>query len=171
MTLTIFGSKYGGGYNVLLALTIPGVLCQMVLHYLLIWGYFQFDSVIWKSSAKHKKELIAAITVVARASGNGDCTRTDALQLQLNNLPCSILSPESGEANSYDGSVAPGVGGHRTLGHAVQSSCGEFFQDEPTPPSLSFFCFVPLGETCIDSVDLYPMHCSDKNLLKQNMPG
>ena len=134
---------------------------------------------------------------MAPGSGNSNCndncgdthTMTDTLQLQLNNLPCSIesgcrytlmhllflyerlLSPESGEANSYDGSVAPGVGGHRTLGHAVQSSCGEFFQDEPTPSSLSFFCFIPLGETCIDSVDLYPMHCSDKNLLKQNMPG
>ena len=148
ITSAIFGSDHGGGYGALLALAIPGILCQMASRCLFVRVYFRVESVIRRSVAKHEEEQIAADAAAASGGGGGDSgsvddrgdshAETDALQLQLNDLSCSIasgcgyallhslflygtlLASESGEANSYDGGgVTPGGGEHRTRGHAV----------------------------------------------------
>ena len=157
ITSALFGVDHGGGYwGALLALAIPGVLCQMAARCLFVRGYFRVESVIRQSVAKHEEEQIAANA--ASASGDGDRqdddndddrgdahAETDALQLQLNDLSCSIasgcgyallhslflygtlLASESGEANSYGegGSYSGGGGSTGHGGTLYQSSCGE----------------------------------------------
>ncbi len=118
---------------------------------------------IRRSVAKHEEETLAAAAAYANnGTGNYDdendnnnndfqqqqqqqYAETNALQLQLNDLSCSLASgcgyallhslflygtlvaSESGEANSYDGGGAYAGGGGST-GHGgtlYQESCGE----------------------------------------------
>ena len=172
ITSAIFGVDHGGGYyGALLALAIPGVLCQMAARCLFVHGYFRVESVIRQSVAKHEEEQIAANAASASGDGGreGDDDRgdshaeTDALQLQLNDLSCSIasgcgyallhslflygtlLASESGEANSYDeGSYSGGGGSTGHGGTLYQSSCGESVSlSFPHLPLFFFFRFVP----------------------------
>lgn len=108
------------------------------------------EAVIRRSVAKHEEETIAA----AAATGNSNNSinggevsdshaETNALQLQLNDLSCSLasgcgyallhslflygtlLASESGEANSYNEGVYAGGGGSTGHGGTLyQESCG-----------------------------------------------
>lgn len=153
----IFNSSIG----TLLALAIPGVISQMILRCFFVLGYFKVEHVIRRSVAKHEEETLLATaanptTTTAnngtREEGTGGSVddenthaETNALQLQLNDISCSLASgcgyaimhslflygtlvaSESGEANSYDGGGAYAGGGGST-GHGgtlYQESCGE----------------------------------------------
>jgi len=124
------GSSGGGngGIGTLLALAIPGVLCQMIVRCLFVNGYFRVENVIRRSVAKHEEEEIAAANNASNNNSDGNSnnnnnntpSETNALQLQLNDLSCSIasgcgyallhalflygtlLASESGESNSYN---------------------------------------------------------------------
>jgi hypothetical protein len=160
ITSAIFGSDHGGGggFGALLALAIPGVLCQMAARCLFVRGYFRVESVIRRSVARHEDEHIAAGAAADAAVEDGDRgdshAETDALQLQLNDLSCSIasgcgyallhslflygtlLASESGEANSYDGGSYAGGGGSTGHGGTLyQSSCGEWCRFRPLSSS------------------------------------
>lgn len=150
------GSSNGSGVGTLLALAIPGVLCQMFLRCYFIRGYFKVEEVIRRSVAKHEEETAAAAAATANSNGtsnggNGSSSseqehaETNALQLQLNDLSCSLasgcgyailhslflygtlLASESGESNSYNdesGSYAGGGGSTGYGGTLYQESCG-----------------------------------------------
>ncbi|KAL3781875.1 hypothetical protein ACHAW5_007254 [Stephanodiscus triporus] len=153
ITSAIFGSDHGGGgIGALLALALPGVFCQMAARCSFVGGYFRVESVIRRSVARHEEERQVAMAAASSSSdgdGDGDDrlaeshAETDALQLQLNDLSCSIasgcgyallhslflygtlLASESGEVNSYDGGHYVGGGGSTGHGGTLyQSSCG-----------------------------------------------
>jgi len=145
----------------LLGIAIPSVLCQMIIRCIFVSGYFKVENVIRKSVAKHEEETIAAANSSNGASSNGSTTNsvrnvsvngnnngddahaeTNALQLQLNDLSCSLasgcgyallhslflygtlLASESGEANSYNDGVYAGGGGSTGHGGTLyQDSC------------------------------------------------
>lgn len=158
------GDGYGG-IGTLLALAIPGVICQIIIRCLFVRGYFRVESVIRRSVAKHEEETLAAqaatngsstsaYTNGGASSANGTTSNdgsdshaeTNALQLQLNDLSCSLasgcgyallhslflygtlLASESGESNSYNegGSYGGGGGSTGSGGTLYQESCGEF---------------------------------------------
>lgn len=148
----------------LLSLAIPGVLCQMFIRCYYVRGYFKVEDVIRKSVAKHEKDTLLA---AAASSANNNETsnssndnlngsannsnntdedqhaETNALQLQLNDISCSLssgcgyallhalflygtlLASESGESNSYnDSGVYAGGGGSTGHGGTLyQDSC------------------------------------------------
>ena len=129
----------------LLALAIPGVICQMFIRCYFVRGYFKVEAVIRKSVAKHEEETLLAQADNNNASpSNGNAhngssnggdshAETNALQLQLNDFSCSLasgcgyavlhslflygtlLASESGEANSYNDGAYAGGGG--STGH------------------------------------------------------
>ena len=152
----------------LLGIAIPSVLCQMIIRCVFVSGYFKVENVIRKSVAKHEEETIAAanssnggassnggtsnsgsvrngsVIGTNTANNNGDDAHaeTNALQLQLNDLSCSLasgcgyallhslflygtlLASESGEANSYNDGVYAGGGGSTGHGGTLyQDSC------------------------------------------------
>lgn len=153
------GMIVNSSIGTLLSLAIPGVISQMILRCTFVLGYFRVEHVIRRSVAKHEEETLAA---AAYANGGGSDNddddnndsqqqqqqqhaETNALQLQLNDLSCSLASgcgyamlhslflygtliaSESGEANSYDGGGAYAGGGGST-GHGgtlYQESCGK----------------------------------------------
>ncbi len=133
----------------------------MILRCSFVLGYFKVEHVIRRSVAKHEEEtLVAAAAYTNNGTGNDENdnnndsqqqrqqqqhAETNALQLQLNDLSCSLASgcgyallhslflygtlvaSESGEANSYDEGGAY-VGGGGSTGHGgtlYQESCGE----------------------------------------------
>jgi len=140
----------------LFALAIPGVLCQMIVRCLFVNGYFKVENVIRRSVAKHEKEEIAAHNANNNNAANNNSnnnnnnnnagnppSETNALQLQLNDLSCSIaagcgyallhalflygtlLASESGESGSYDEGAYGGGGGSTGYGGTLyQASCG-----------------------------------------------
>lgn len=102
------------------------------------------ENVIRRSVAKHEKEEMAAAAATNGASSDSHA-ETNALQLQLNDLSCSLasgcgyallhslflygtlLASESGEANSYNEGVYSGGGGSTGHGGTLyQESCGEY---------------------------------------------
>ncbi len=133
----------------LLALAIPGVFCQLATRCLFVLGYFRVEDVIRRSVARHEEETRIAAASSSSNGGvvvddddddhNDDHAETNALQLQLNDLSCSIasgtgyallhslflygtlLASESGEAaNGYDdGGAYTGGGWHRPRRNAV----------------------------------------------------
>jgi len=149
----------------LLGIAIPSVLCQMIIRCVFISGYFKVENVIRKSVTKHEEETLAAATSngassnssttnessvrngsvngnTANNSGDDAHAETNALQLQLNDLSCSLasgcgyallhslflygtlLASESGEANSYNDGVYAGGGGSTGHGGTLyQDSC------------------------------------------------
>jgi len=142
----------------LLGIAIPSVLCQMIIRCIFVNGYFKVENVIRKSVAKHEEETIAANSNGGSSTTNGSSVRngntvnnnngddahaeTNALQLQLNDLSCSLasgcgyallhslflygtlLASESGEANSYNDGVYAGGGGSTGHGGTLyQDSC------------------------------------------------
>ena len=92
----------------LLALAIPGVLCQMFIRCYFVRGYFKVEAVIRKSVAKHEEETLSAEADNNASSNNGNNSNgnahngssnggdshaeTNALQLQLNDFSCSLAS-------------------------------------------------------------------------------
>ena len=161
----IIDKASGGGIlnsaiGTLFALAVPGVICQMILRCVYVMGYFKVESVIRRSVAKHEEETLAAAAYVNGTNNNDNNNssnnnnnssnesphaETNALQLQLNDISCSLASgcgyavmhslflygtlvaSESGEANSYDGggSYAGGGGSTGHGGTLYQESCGE----------------------------------------------
>ena len=165
-------SSSDGGLGSVFALAIPGVFCQMIVRCYFVRGYFKVEEVIRKSVGKHERETLAAAnagytttttTTTTTPTGNttnGNTTNggngggeeeedahaeTNALQLQLNDLSCSLasgcgysllhslflygtlLASESGESNSYNEGVYAGGGGSTGHGGTLyQESCGEF---------------------------------------------
>jgi len=159
------GGILNSALGTLFALAIPGVICQMILRCVYVMGYFKVESVIRKSVAKHEEETLAAAAYVNETGGDRGSNEsnntndnsnnssndesphaeTNALQLQLNDISCSLASgcgyavmhslflygtlvaSESGEANSYDigGSYAGGGGSTGHGGTLYQESCGE----------------------------------------------
>ena len=162
------GVGLGGGVGTLFALSIPGVACQMLLRCLFVSVYFRVEDVIRRSVAKHEEEERAAAEYRnggAAASNNVGGSNaeqqqqqqqnspddahaeTNALQLQLNDLSCSVasgcgyallhalflygtlLASEGGESGSYNDGVYAGGGGSTGHGGTLyQSSCGETSQ-------------------------------------------
>mmetsp|Transcript_42411 Transcript_42411/g.90236 ORF Transcript_42411/g.90236 Transcript_42411/m.90236 type:complete len:367 (-) Transcript_42411:35-1135(-) len=161
ITSSIGGAIKSGGdgsaIGTLFALAIPGVICQMIVRCLFVRGYFKVEAVIRRSVAKHEEEEAAANARVNNSSSNGTAlngnsnnnnnsdshAETNALQLQLNDLSCSVasgcgyallhslflygtlLASESGESNSYnEGAYAGGGGSTGHGGTLYQQSCG-----------------------------------------------
>eukprot|EP00579_Thalassiosira_antarctica_P017273 CAMPEP_0201936072 /NCGR_PEP_ID=MMETSP0903-20130614/36778_1 /ASSEMBLY_ACC=CAM_ASM_000552 /TAXON_ID=420261 /ORGANISM="Thalassiosira antarctica, Strain CCMP982" /LENGTH=174 /DNA_ID=CAMNT_0048476673 /DNA_START=57 /DNA_END=578 /DNA_ORIENTATION=- len=84
----------GSDIGTLFALAIPGVICQMIVRCLFVKGYFKVEAVIRRSVAKHEEETTAAATATGDSNNNNDDSHseTNALQLQLNDLSCSVAS-------------------------------------------------------------------------------
>ncbi len=178
------GRDYDDGKNddnvkTLLALAIPGVFCQMAMRCMFVVGYFRVEDVIRRSVARHEEETRIAAAASSSSSpsspngenddrdddNNDDHAETNALQLQLNDLSCSIasgtgyallhslflygtlLASESGEAtNGYDdgGGYTGGGGSTGHGGTLYQSSCGEWFLSRANP---FFFFFFPVSSS------------------------
>ena len=161
----INGSDSMSSIGTLLGISIPSVLCQMIIRCVFVSGYFKVENVIRKSVAKHEEETLAAANSngggansngsttnsvrngsvngnTANNNGDGAHAETNALQLQLNDLSCSLasgcgyallhslflygtlLASESGEANSYNDGVYAGGGGSTGHGGTLyQDSC------------------------------------------------
>ncbi|KAL9188899.1 hypothetical protein ACHAXT_011389 [Thalassiosira profunda] len=153
-------ANYGSSIAALMALAIPGVACQMLIRCLFVRGYFKVENVIRRSVAKHEEETAAAAAATGNNTSNGNAAttngeangtadtdahaETNALQLQLNDLSCSLasgcgyallhslflygtlLASESGESGSYnDGGAYAGGGGSTGHGGTLyQESCG-----------------------------------------------
>jgi len=109
------------------------------------------ENVIRRSVAKHEEEQLAADNANSDNNNNSNANEvsdahaeTNALQLQLNDLSCSLasgcgyaflhslflygtlLASESGESNSYNEGVYAGGGGSTGSGGTLyQESCGE----------------------------------------------
>jgi hypothetical protein len=140
----------------------------MVARCLFVRGYFRVESVIRQSVAKHEEEQIAANAASASGDGDGDRqdddrgdahAETDALQLQLNDLSCSIasgcgyallhslflygtlLASESGEANSYDEGSYSGGGGAPDTAARCTSRVAVSQVSLSFPPSHLFLFF------------------------------
>ncbi|KAL7471387.1 hypothetical protein ACHAXS_011679 [Conticribra weissflogii] len=83
-----------GGIATLLALAVPSVICQMAGRCSFVKLYFRVEGVIRRSVKRHEDETAAA------DDDDGDDNRdddnphaeTNALQLQLNDLSCSLSS-------------------------------------------------------------------------------
>ena len=159
----INGGSGMSSIGTLLGLAIPSVLCQMFIRCVFVNGYFKVENVIRKSVTKHEEETIVAASGPSSNGGtsnsgsvrNGSVNattannnrddahaETNALQLQLNDLSCSLasgcgyallhslflygtlLASESGEANSYNDGVYAGGGGSTGHGGTLyQDSC------------------------------------------------
>ncbi|KAL7539474.1 hypothetical protein ACHAWF_006420 [Thalassiosira exigua] len=168
------------GVGTLLALAIPGVICQTVARCLFVRMYFRVERAIRKSVETHEAEVAAAHADAAHAGGGAHAANgtsdasspdaadahaeTNALQLQLNDLSCSLatgtgyalfhalllygtlLASEAGEGGGYDDSGAYQGGGGST-GHGgtlYQSSCGErrfLFRFSPSDESSTDVAF------------------------------
>mmetsp|Transcript_10769 Transcript_10769/g.23865 ORF Transcript_10769/g.23865 Transcript_10769/m.23865 type:complete len:365 (-) Transcript_10769:209-1303(-) len=140
-----------GSIGTLLAVAIPGVFCQMIVRCFFVRGYFKVEAVIRRSVAKHEEETTAAAAAATNNNSNSNDNNnvsdahaeTNALQLQLNDLSCSLasgcgyallhslflygtlLASESGESNSYNDGVYSGGGGSTGHGGTLyQESCG-----------------------------------------------
>ena len=142
------GSNNSSSIGALLALTVPSVLIQCIVRMQFVKLYFGVEDVIRKSVAKHEAETTQA------NNNNNNSTQeehaeTNALQLQLNDLSCSLasgtgyallhtlflfgtlLASESHEGSNYYGNLnsASGYygGGGGSTGHGgtlYQYSCG-----------------------------------------------
>ncbi|KAL7502674.1 hypothetical protein ACHAWX_000518 [Stephanocyclus meneghinianus] len=75
------------GWGALLALVLPSVLCQCIVRCGFVKMYFRVEDVIRRSVAKHEAE-----TAAESHDNSGDHAETNALQLQLNDLSCSVAS-------------------------------------------------------------------------------
>lgn len=181
----------------LLALSIPGVISQMILRCFFVLGYFKVEHVIRRSVAKHEEETLLATAasypttttendnVNGTSGGGGDGgeegsvnnnnndthAETNALQLQLNDISCSLASgcgyaimhslflygtlmaSESGEANSYNegGGYAGGGGSTGHGGTLYQESCGESLLSLSCRHCNEYFEYyrIPLDPTAI----------------------
>lgn len=192
VTSAFVGPSSGNVGTTVLAISVTGVACQMMLRCSFVTGYFNIETVIRGSVSKHEGEVATAANNYAAAGyttssttndGNGSnangttaasngsaptandgsrdehttnnhgttttnttttVSETMALQLQLNDLSCSLasgvgyailhslflygtlLASEGGESNSYDdgGSYVGGGGSTGYGGTLYQDSCG-----------------------------------------------
>ena len=135
-----------------MALTVPSVLMQWFVRMQFVKLYFGVEDVIRKSVAKHEAEESMDMTTTDATRNGGtqqqQHAETNALQLQLNDLSCSLasgtgyallhtlflfgtlLASESHESNNYYGNLqtAQGYygGGGGSTGHGgtlYQNSC------------------------------------------------
>jgi hypothetical protein len=148
----------------LLSLTIPSIFIQCIVRMAFVTLYFRVEDVIRNSVRRHEDENNVASGNTTAAGGNttnnggnsgGNNTaggdehaETNALQLQLNDISCSLasgtgyallhtlflygtlLASESGESNNYYGNIGTSGeyygGGGGSTGHGgtlYQSSC------------------------------------------------
>ncbi len=147
----------------LLSLTIPSIFIQCIVRMLFVKLYFRVEDVIRKSVRRHEDEnnVASGNTTGSNTAGNNggnsgrnntaggdEHAETNALQLQLNDISCSLasgtgyallhtlflygtlLASESGESNNYYGNIGTSGeyygGGGGSTGHGgtlYQSSC------------------------------------------------
>eukprot|EP00970_Alexandrium_tamarense_P001319 scaffold137_cov192-Alexandrium_tamarense.AAC.13 len=141
LALSSLSSSLGGvssgstsSWGTLLALAVPSVTCQMIVRCWFVKIYFRVEDVIRRSVAKHEEET---------ANDNNNSTshaETNALQLQLNDLSCSLASGSGYSllhalflygtllaSESSEDAAGGAYGGGGSTGHGgtlYQESCG-----------------------------------------------